>query len=256
MSDTIVSVVHVGASAYGETTAHIPWGYGVLMSGAFIALLVILYKKSEAGRKRRADPQRVVAIRALVAEKGWGYAAEDAARAKYFTAYPFSPPGGQRPSDIVWGHVDGRPFETFALNLAEDSYMSGSLGDRRTLSSDFQVTWVPLAGPLPRIKFTLNNSTTQRLAALGEHEVDVESHEFNEIWRVYSHDDRIAHAVLQPRMIERLLQPDARSREFAFEGRALMTSVPYATDLSDLESLVRTLHEIAELVPSFLFQGP
>ncbi len=244
------------ATADTEDTVDITWVIPVVIFLVTVTGMVFLARTLSKAKTEREDAAlpRSMQIEALAQARGWGFDEEDPARAKYFSAYPFISNTPERACDAVWGSIDGRPFETFLLSLSENTYLSGSLGKTRTMSSDFQVTWVPLPGPLPRIKLTLNDSVSQRLAALGEREVDVESYEFNEIWSVYSHDARIAHAILQPRMIERLLESDANCREFTFEGAALMTSVPFATALADVEALVRMLYGVADLVPRFLFE--
>ena len=253
-----LAIQFIGATADTEESVDIPWlawAVPVVVTLVIVTVMFVLARNVDTTNTGREDAalQRSMQVEALAQSRGWGFEEEDRARAKYFSAYPFISNTPERACDIVWGSVDGRPFETFALSLSDNTYVSGSLGKTRTWSSDFQVTWVPLPARLPRIKLTLNDSASQRLAALGEREVDVESSQFNLIWNVYSHDARITHAVLQPRMIDRLLQADSVFREFTFEGAALMTSVPFATALEDVDALVRMLYEIADLVPPFLF---
>jgi len=239
-----------------EETHEISISSGVIISIVGTIVMVLIYVHFARASKRSAS--NVAAVSHLIpgqaAARGWGYLAQDASRAKYFRSYPFFWNVPMEAHDVVWGTVDGRAFETFALSFPENTYASAGDGKQFSSAHDFQVVWIPLAAALPRVQFTKDDSAVRKLAALGSARVEVESAEFNEIWNAYSSDARVCHAVLNPRLIERLLAPDARVLDYTFEGAALMTSLPYLTDLPEVESIVRTLYAVVDLVPPFLFQ--
>ena len=91
------------------------------------------------------------------------------------------------------------------------------------------------------------------LAHLGAKDLEVESHEFNQQWKVWFADQRAAHAIFTPRMIERFLQPDVGGRAFTFEGSALVGISPQVSDLGDLPMVVGALNSIVDLMPAFLW---
>ncbi len=85
------------------------------------------------------------------------------------------------------------------------------------------------------------------------HTLDTESAEFNAAWHVGSDQPGTAHALLYPRVIERLLQPDARGAEVAAQGATLVAVMRGAvTDVKELTRRVELLVDIANLVPGFL----
>lgn len=224
----------------------------VMGLGVMVALAAHFYSASRRGALNAAVVTPLIPAQA--AERGWGYIAHAPERAKYFTAYPFFPHFYMRVHDVVWGTVDGRPFETFALSLPENTFASAGDGKNSSEATDFQVVWIGLKAPLPRVQFTRDGSAWRKMAQLGSARVDVESGAFNRLWEAYSSDARVCHAILGPRLIERLMAPDARVLDYTFEGSALMTSVPYLTDLAPIEAMVRTLYAVADLVPPFLFE--
>jgi hypothetical protein len=205
-----------------------------------------------AAVKGYQDTQRRKAgIAATVAMHHLGHVDEDPARTAYFSSAPFGIGDSRRARDIVWGTFAGRPFETFAYSY--ETHSTDAEGKPTTTTHSFQITWVPLPGPLPTLRLMSDNALLRGLTHLGARDLDVESHEFNQLWKVVADDERIGHAILTPRMIERFLQPDVGGRTFVFEGSALMSASPQASDLGDLQMIVTALYSIVDLVPPFLF---
>ncbi|SEJ61184.1 DUF3137 domain-containing protein [Demequina mangrovi] len=237
----------------------LPGSYDAAFSAAFVlfplfflgvvALIVVLGVRGFLGARRRRE-----AVAATVAAHHLGHLAEDPARASYFSSPPFGLGRRRRARDVVWGTMGGRPFETFAYSYETES--RDTEGRTRTTTHTFQVTWVPLPAPLPTVRLTGDNAMLRALGRLGGRDLDTESHEFNQRWKVQADDERVAHAILTPRMIERLLGADLVGRAFVIEGSALYSYAPSASDLAELPLVVGALHELADGIPAFLFEGP
>ncbi|WP_062517718.1 DUF3137 domain-containing protein [Demequina gelatinilytica] len=237
-----------------------PFGaVGGLVGGAFaifplifvgvIVLMVVLGVRGFLGARRRRD-----AIAATVAANHLGHLAEDPARVTYFSSPPFGTGRRRRARDIVWGTMSGRPFETFAYSYETES--RDSEGRTSTTTHTFQVTWVPLPAPLPTVRFTGDNALLRALGKLGGRDLDTESHEFNQRWKVWSEDERVAHAILTPTVIDRLLRRDIVGRAFVVEGAALYSYAQSASDLAELPLVVGALYDLVDAIPAFLFEGP
>ena len=206
-------------------------------------------------------------LKAAVAARGFGYIAEDPSRTRYFTGSPFGFAFSSRARDIVWGKVGGRPFETFAYTDQGGSTQYGKttvqftwgplarLDAPQNAERVFQVTWVPLPAPLVKMRFEPDSAAWRALSSLGASDIDVESVEFNRLWKVACADSRVGHAFLTPRMIQRFLQPDLRGKVVSLEGAALWMAAPEGSDLSDIDDVVAQLYSIADLIPRFLFDG-
>lgn len=198
--------------------------------------------------------RRRAAIDATVAAHRLGHLAEDPARTTYFHSPPFEVGNNRRATDIVWGTLAGRPFEAFSYSYETES--TDSEGRRTTTTHHYQVTWVPLPGSLPTVRITADNAVLRALTRVGMRDLKVESHEFNQRWKVWCADERSGHALLTPRMIERLLGADVAGRAFVFEGRALMSYAQEVSDLAELPLVVGVLYDLADRIPGFMLEEP
>ncbi|WP_062389504.1 DUF3137 domain-containing protein [Demequina iriomotensis] len=232
---------------------------GALLGGAFVvfpliflgvvALMVVLAVRGFRASRRRRD-----AISATVAAHHLGHLAEDPSRTAYFTSPPFGIGRRRRARDIVWGTMGGRPFETFAYSYETES--RDGEGRTTTTTHSFQVTWVPLPVALPTMRLTGDNAVLRALGRLGARDLDTESHEFNQRWKVWADDERVAHAILTPRVIARLLGDDLAGRAFVIEGSAILSYATSASDLAELPLVVGALYDLVDAIPAFLLEGP
>ena len=202
-----------------------------------------------------------------VRERGFGYVEEDPARAQYFTGEPFGNGGQRRARNVVWGAIDGKPFETFAYThdtgytIASADYYERmrneygmELNSPDGSENVFQVTWVPLPGALPTTRFVSHGAGWDTSSQSEARVLKSESAEFNRRWTVECDDPRVGHALLTPRMIERFLESDLEEMIVSFEGAAVWTASRGSSDLYEVDYLVRRAYSIADLIPPFVFQ--
>ena len=109
-----------------------------------------------------------------------------------------------------------------------------------------------MPAPFPHVRITPDSGWLRSLGSLAGHDLNTESAEFNARWRVRANDERTAHAILTAPMIERFMRADVRDRAVVFQGMRLMSFAPQATDLTELDTVVRMLQDIAALIPPFL----
>lgn len=228
----------LGAGAIG---ASFFIGFAVLVGG-FIWLAV---------HQARRHRERREALVARVAALGYSYVPEDPGRTALFTSTPFGIGMSRRAADIVWGQLNGRAFETFAYKYETES--TDAEGHRSTTTHRYQVTWIPLPNALPTMRLTSDNAVMRLFAKMGAKDLEVESHQFNQRWKVWCADERIGHAVLTPKLIDYMLAPGWAGRELVIEGRLLMTYVSGHTDLTDLEQIVYALYDVVDCIPPFLW---
>lgn len=214
----------------------------ILVVGGIVWLAVVQSRKN---RERRE------ALMASVVARGYSYAPEDPSRTTLFTSAPFGIGDSRKARDVVWGALDGRPFETFAYKY--ETHQTDSKGNRSTTTHRKQVTWIPLPGVLPTTRLTADNALMRMFAKMGAKDLNVESHEFNQRWKVWCADERVGHAMLTPAVIADLLKPGWAGRSLTIEGRLLMTYAEGHTDLADLEQSVSALYGLVDAFPEFLF---
>lgn len=84
--------------------------------------------------------------------------------------------------------------------------------------TDIHVVAVRLPAPLPRMEVRPEAGETAVVKALGAKDHHIESVEFNDTYFVEADDPRTAHAVLDARMAQRLLEPDVLRCAWTIDG--------------------------------------
>lgn len=112
-----------------------------------------------------------------------------------------------------------------------------------------------LSGTVPALVLRKRDGLDQEGLQLGDDTVPVESEAFNRRWWVRTDDKRLAHAVLTPTMITRLLADDAAGIDLCFEGAWVFSTQPAVTSDPDYARHRRLVGEVAALVPDFVLDG-
>jgi hypothetical protein len=221
--------------------------YALVFVLAFVALGIGIGGAVLSYRRERA---RVAQFTHDAAQRGWAYLEEDWSYAQFGTVAPFGIGHSRTARHVMSGELAGRDFVAFEYIYKITT--TDSRGRRHTRTYRHAVVSVGVHGALPVVRIYPESIGTRLATALGGTDVRVESAQFNRLWKVWSRDQRAAHAVLTPRMIERLLEQDARSRAYALEPGVLYTAVSGTITFAFVDSLVPILGQIADLVPSFL----
>ncbi|MGC3953915.1 MAG: DUF3137 domain-containing protein [Propionicimonas sp.] len=173
--------------------------------------------------------------------RGWRYRPADAALAHRWNGPPFT--GGGQTSDVFSGDLDGRSFTAFQY-----SYEEGS-GDN-SVTRHFLVTAVRLPAPLPMLWIAPETAFGRLARRIGSQDIDFESAEFNRTFVVRADDERYAHAMIHPRMMEYLLRSPAREHSLRIEGDTLLMWQPGTMTTDRLLVATGTLTHLADLIPS------
>ncbi|MFV0634603.1 hypothetical protein [Demequina sp.] len=223
------------AFAVGVIVMLLGSGYGwVLALGAAIAAAGAAFTIADALKASRLSD----AYRTFAEAQGWEYLTSTPEYGGRFSAYPFASGIRRRQESVVRGEFGGIRCATFAHVYEERT--DRDLDTAVTVAH--QVTLAELPVRLPRIDIVPEGVSTTVMRALGGTDVDVESHEFNKLWRVKASDARYAHAVLDARMIERLLAFDARGTAVRIEGAAVYT---WSLGRKEVDGLARRLALVA-----------
>ncbi|WP_062380874.1 hypothetical protein [Demequina pelophila] len=178
-------------------------------------------------------------------EHGWEHIHRTAAYSVRFTGHPFDLPGRHRQEDVLRGTYAGQPCATYT-HVAEQAIDARRGGSH---AQAFQVTLAELPVDLPRLDLVPEHLGHHVAQALGGMDIEVESHEFNSRWRVTAADRRYGHDVVDPRMIARLLEPDAAGVAIRIEGGAVMIWRPGRGGTADLARRLGLVAGIARRIP-------
>lgn len=224
-------------------------GFSFVVSAAFMALfaplvtlllggiLVALGVRSNARRRRR--------IAEWAAARGWAVLQPDAAFLARWSGQPFR--GGGRISEVITGSYEGRPAVTLQY-----SYSTGSGKDRRT--HYFHVVALALPAPLGRLELTPDDAGAKLAKLFGGPDLDLELEEFNRVWRVAAEPAKFGSDVLHPRLMERLLAPDARGLCLRIGGADVLWWGLGRPSLELVDVRLALLAEIVDSIPPFVWQ--
>ncbi len=124
-------------------------------------------------------------------------------------------------------------------------------GDQARMIAAFRIELVELPESLPRVEVIARDHFSLVPTGGGD-VIDLESDEFNAAFHVLSPDRAYAHAVLHPRMMERLLLPDARGVSVTVSGRTVFCWRPSAGGSEGAAARLNLLSDVADLLPGFL----
>lgn len=181
---------------------------------------------------------------------GWEHLRSTTEYGGRLRAYPFSTGVRRRQESVLRGDFAGMRCATFAHVYEETSGQEGE----QSVPIAHQVVMAELSVALPRLDIVPEGLGLPAMRLLGGSDVDVESHEFNRRWRVLAEDPRYAHAVLDARMIERLLAHDASGLMLRIEGGAVYTWQPGRQGVENLASRLGVVTGIARRIPQHVIR--
>lgn len=230
-------------------------GFGLIYSGLFVAIppvgqVMVVVAVLAAIAAAIADfvlgDRHVRRLRRFAEEHpGWRFAEATEAFAGRFLAYPFGT--GREPADLwmLSGEYNGLPCATFTHR-----YEFGSKDDPQ--KTFWQIDIAPLRYPLRTLDIVPDDAFAKVAKFLGGQDIDFESHDFNKYWRVKAGDEKYAHDVIHPRVMERLLQPDALGLAVRIEGDAVYCWQAGRRGPEDLARRLGLVTTIAKLIPEFV----
>lgn len=203
---------------------------------AFVVLLVVVLtvvREVPRSRRRRAELR-------WAAERGWQVRGDQALAERMLGVFGLG--GRCTVSHLVTGAYAGRPAATFEYVEAGPS-----------ASVHVHVVAVSLPVPLPGVRLSPQALTDDVAGALGGQDIAVESDDFNRAWRVRAGDATYAHAVVHPRVMERLLAGDAQGLSIWVTGTDVLAWVPGKADLADVDRRLAVLTALVDAIPRFVW---
>jgi hypothetical protein len=213
-----------------------PWAWLAVLVLVSWASVLWLIDGLQAARQRREFTD-------FAQMHGWLFAGSSREYNTRFRSFPLDAATSSVQENVLQGSLNGVRCATFThVRIVSDSKGNES-------REPFQVTLVELPVILPRLEIVPETVAEKFVKSLGGGDLDVESYEFNRRWRVLCRDPRYAHAVLDPRMVERLLQPDALELAIRIEGGAVLAWQPGRVGTATLARRLGVLTGVARSIP-------
>jgi hypothetical protein len=219
-----------------------PWPALVLVGVFILATAWFGWEAWAQGKHRRALEQFVEHV------KGWEYLPGSRDYTGRLQAFPFGVGREQRDVDLIRG-----PFNGFACASFTHQYEQGSDKDNKA-TRRWQIDVVDLPYPLAKVDIVPDDLLAKSAKLLGGQDIDFESAAFNAKWRVKAGDEKYAHDIVHPRLMQRLLESDADGLAIRIEGSVVYSWTVERRGPADLARRLGVLTAVARLIPDFVYR--
>jgi hypothetical protein len=189
-----------------------------------------------------ASRKRIERLRAWAATNGWTYASSDASLTTFSQWQPFGAGHAKRATEVLAGRYD-------RLSALSFTYRWTTGSGRESSTHTAHVVAVVLPAFLPRVELTPDGLGAKLAKLVGAQDISFESDDFNRAYRVSSSDPRVAHAIVHPRLMERMLRDDARGSAWRIDGTWLLSWENGASNLDRLATRLGVLSAVVRSVP-------
>ena len=215
----------------------------VVFALGLVLVAVFAYFAYQADKKRRAM------LQSFALSKGWTYTPRDDSWADRFDGTPFGEGESRRASNILSGSYEGAPMVAF--DYSYETSTTDSKGNRSTTTHRFAVCSLQLRALLPRLELSPETALTRLAGHLGMGDVELESEDFNRMYRVSARDPKFAYDVLNPRTMQALLaRPALHMRLGGIDALSWETG---RLEPVDLLARLSTLQLVIAGIPSFVW---
>lgn len=180
------------------------------------------------------------------ARVGWRFVGTDHSLASRWYGAPFGVGRSRRTSEVVTGSFQGRPAVSFGYR-----YTTGSGKNQSTYT--FHVVAIELPAYLPTLELTPDGLGAKIAKGLGGQDIQLESEQFNDAWRVEAPSAKFAHDVVNPRLMHRLLAPDAQGLSLRIEGTSILCWTRGNPDYPGIARRLQVMCAIADGIPRFVW---
>lgn len=220
-------------------------GFTVLMIGvpAVITLAIVFAYRSN----RRAEAARMRALQGYAASRGWAYAQHvPGVIPRFGNVTPFGRGEGREFSNFIGFYVGKLVAHSFDYKFVISSGKSSE-------THYFHVVALELPAALPQLELRPEGAEAKIAGFFGMQDLQFESDEFNRAWHIKSSNPSFAHEVVNPMMIEWLMQDHQRFANFAIDRDTLYTTISGRQDPRRIDALVWYLTQFLDRVPAFVW---
>jgi hypothetical protein len=191
--------------------------------------------------------KRLEAIAAWAQATGWSFVGRDDSLAYRWVGEPFGSPDEREADEVLVGTYAGAQAVSFTYRATEVRRGSDGKTERSTTSHHIVALTLPAA--LPTVEVTPEGLGARLAKIVGAQDIQFESDEFNRAYRVEGTEPQVVHAVLHPRLMERLLQPDVRGTAWRIEGNTILAWHGGSTDVERITPTLGLLVAVRDAVP-------
>lgn len=192
--------------------------------------------------------ERRARLLAWAASRNWQYLPSVPGLARRWESPPFGRGQSRSAYDVLAGEFRGRQVTSMTYE-----FVTGTGKDRST--HHFHVLAVHLPMALPWLRLTQQSGATSVVRLLGAEDIEFESAAFNDAWRVEGPAGQYAFDVIHPRMMERLMQPDAVGHAITIEGDDIFLYVGGSQNEEYIDGYLNLLIDVIENIPQHVWEN-
>lgn len=199
----------------------------------------------------RSNQKRTRAFAAWAAAHGWSYTPRDDSYANLEFGRPFGEGHSRHALDVLTKVDGGRESLCFTLRY-ETTSSNGSTGNSDT-THYYAVYARRLAKMLPTLRVERENVLGRLARAVGFHDIEFESEDFNKAFAVHSDNRKFASDVINPPMMQYLLGNEAPG--FSIVAGYAVSIARGRMKAELVESGMLYLDTIISYVPDFIWNA-
>lgn len=203
--------------------------FAVIGGAALVVVAYWIYRMYERSRHARR-------LKEFADLHGWSYRESGDELLAGLTGYPFGTGENRVVQDVVEGTYSGVTVASYTY-CYEQKVAGEHAGEQI-----FTVTQARLPAPFPRIDLVPEDAGTRVLSQFGLADIDLESAEFNRLWRVLCSDKRYAIDVVDPRMMQVLLRGHQPGVAVRIDGDRLFA---WSAGIAKIDDLSRRMDLVA-----------
>ncbi len=220
-------------------------GWGALFDLVVLAIPVLLIVGWYRGFRR--NQTRLKTFAGWAATTGWLLLPEDGSLVGRWHKCPFGLGDSRQALEVLPGTWSGSSATSFTYR-----YVTGSGKDRTT--HQFHVVALALPSFLSTLTLTQEGVGARLAKLVGGQDLQFESEDFNRAWRVEADDAKYGYDVVTPRLMERMLRPDAVGLGIRIDGTDVVCRAPGEQSLEALAPRLELLATIRDSVPAFVWR--
>jgi hypothetical protein len=215
----------------------------VLLFAGFLVIAVAGAVYSYLATKKRRE-----LLMTFAGQRGWRFEWEQPQLVDRFTGPPFGLGFGRAAYNVLYGTHDGRDLVSF-----DYLYKTRSSDGKTTTTHThtFSVLALRMGVPMPPLSVDPENLLDRFVGRLTGNDIDMESEDFNRAFVVSCPDRKFASDVLNPQMMEFLLEH--RQLGWRFDQDSMLVIAHGKRTPEQIDATLEVMDGITKLVPEFVW---
>lgn len=218
------------------------------MDAVLVIVLMVLVPAGWLWWAWRSDQRKIARYTAHAKQLGCAYVPNDEEFLRHWDGTPLDMPGG-RIQDIFTTVVRGLTVHVF-------EYTYKQRVGKNTRTVEFVVAAAQLPVALPETEILHETAGRKLTKMLGARDIQFESSAFNDAFLVRGTDERTTHALVDPRMMEFLLNSPARDLQIRIVDDWVLMWQPETLFFLERLELPEAVEPVADLLAQFIEQFP